>query len=196
MFESQRWRLLAATAELLAEGGYRDLTSHGIARRASVSSQAFYVHFGGLDDCMLACFESTAHSVELSAARGCEGAGGPEAAIAAAVGEMVALLARDPPLARLLSVEARAPVPGVGEAFARLVERLAGRLAHATEVSRRGPARARLVVRGLLGALSDASPADLAPPSRLADQLTALICSGCAPPRTPDATPSSGRSPV
>jgi AcrR family transcriptional regulator len=150
--ESQRWRLLGAAAELLAEDGYLNLTAHKVAYRAAVSSQTFYAHFENLDDCLTAAFEAGARSLE-----------------SGTVVEALALTAREPLLAPLLSLEARAAVPAIAEAFAGLVESVAAGL------------RPRILFEAALALLSE--PPVIAPgsPSELADQLTTLISIGSAP---------------
>ena len=107
--ENQRWRLLGAAAELLAEGGYRSLTTHKVAACAAVSFHTFYVHFRGLDDCLRAAFEAAVKAVGRSAR--------PAGA--------VELLAGDPALAALFGVEVRAAVPAVAPAFTAFAESLA-----------------------------------------------------------------------
>ena len=54
--ESQRTRLMAAMTALLAESGYTAVTIGELARRASVSRGAFYAHFAGKEDCLLAAY--------------------------------------------------------------------------------------------------------------------------------------------
>lgn len=107
--ESQRWRLLGAAADLLAESGYRSLTTHMVAARAAVSSQTFYVHFGGLDDCLRAAFEAAIKFADRSGE----------------VADAVGLLAGEPSLAALFGLEARAAVPDIVPAFAAFAESLA-----------------------------------------------------------------------
>lgn len=55
--ESQRARLLAAITRLVAERGFAALTIGEIAGEASVSRGAFYEHFDGKEDCLLAAYD-------------------------------------------------------------------------------------------------------------------------------------------
>lgn len=54
---NQRERILDAVANLVAEQSYAALTVDGIAERAAVSLQTFYVHFTGKEDSFLVAYE-------------------------------------------------------------------------------------------------------------------------------------------
>lgn len=110
--ESQRWRLLGAAAELLAEGGYRSLTTHKVAARAAVSFHTFYLHFSGIDECLRSAFQAAAKVV-----------GESEHLLGA-----VELLAGDPSIGVLFSLELRAAVPGVAADFSRFATSFAPEL--------------------------------------------------------------------
>ena len=56
--ESQRERLLAGLAHVVAERGYRQTTVTEIVKAAAVSSKAFYQHFASKEDCFLAAFDA------------------------------------------------------------------------------------------------------------------------------------------
>lgn len=145
--ESQRWRLLGAAAELLAEGGYRSLTTHKIASRAAVSFRTFYSHFGGLDDCLRAAFEAAARAVAESAR--------PAGAVERLGGE--------PPLAALFGLEVRAAVPEIGPAFARFAESFSPEL------------RDRLLLGAALTLISDRAPEGGAARADRASEVAALV---------------------
>jgi AcrR family transcriptional regulator len=55
---SQRSRLQAAIAEVVAEKGYGAATIGEISSRAGVSPRSFYEHFEGKQDCFLAAYDS------------------------------------------------------------------------------------------------------------------------------------------
>jgi AcrR family transcriptional regulator len=145
--ESQRWRLLGAAAELLAESGYRGLTTHRIAARAAVSFHTFYVHFGGLNDCLRAAFETAAKVV------------GESGGVAGAV----ELLAGDPSLAAVFGLETRAAVPEVAAVFAGFAGSFAPEL------------REQLVLGAALALISDRARADGAVRGDSAGQVAALV---------------------
>ena len=56
--ESQRARLLAAIALLVADRGYHATTITEIAKTASVSSRVFYENFESKEECFLAAFDA------------------------------------------------------------------------------------------------------------------------------------------
>ncbi len=59
VFRSQRERMLLATAELVAERGYRATTIERIAKTARVALTTFYEHFAGKEECFLAAFDES-----------------------------------------------------------------------------------------------------------------------------------------
>ena len=67
--ESQRERLLAATAELIAERGYTGVPITEIVRRAAVANRVFYENFKSKEEASLAAYDAIAdHVTELIAA--------------------------------------------------------------------------------------------------------------------------------
>jgi AcrR family transcriptional regulator len=122
--ESQRWRLLGAAAEVLAERGYARTKASDIAAQAGVSRGTFYKHFDNLHACLLAAYEMTADCVCDLADAAREGEGGWEARLRTALGEVLSFLAGEPALAHLLSPELAAGVPEIAAARERLVDRL------------------------------------------------------------------------
>jgi AcrR family transcriptional regulator len=178
--ESQRWRLLGAAAELLAEGGYHSLTSHKVARRAAVSSQAFYVHFPNIEDCLVAVVEVGAKNLELAVEQGCDkNTAQPPEPIAGAIRETLALLAREPFLQCLFSLETRSAAPMMWRTGSRLIASLATRLLRVLELpDGQASIRCHLLVHAAVVTASEASAAELNSGPRLADQLTTLIAIG------------------
>lgn len=122
--ENQRWRLLGAAAEVLAEQGYARIRIADVCRRAGVSRETFYEHFEDLPDCLLAAFEMTADCVVDLAAAACEGEGEPAGRLRRALDELLEFLAEEPALAHLLGAEPAAAVPAIAAARERLVQRL------------------------------------------------------------------------
>lgn len=60
---SQRARLMAAVASVVAERGYASSTITEIARRAGVSPNVFYEHFRDKEECFLAAYEIFAETL-------------------------------------------------------------------------------------------------------------------------------------
>lgn len=140
--ENQRWRLLGAAAEVLAEEGYVRTTSSRIAKAAGVSSATFYTHFDNLGACLLAAYEASAECVVEVAATACEEDEARPTRLGESVEATLAFLAAEPAVAKLLAAEAPAGEESITRARGRLLERLARLLAAARPgPGRRGPGR-------------------------------------------------------
>jgi AcrR family transcriptional regulator len=126
--ENQRWRLLGAAAEVMAERGYLETTSARIARRAAVSSSAFYKHFENVSACLTAAFELAAENIVAIVSDSCRTATDRDARLGAAIGAVLEFLAADPAFASLLGDVAPAADPAFAAARTRLFDRLAAQL--------------------------------------------------------------------
>lgn len=130
---NQRERLIAAMAEVSAECGYGSTSVTDVARHAGVSTASFYRQFKDKRECMLAAFEELFGRLlgELERVCGTEAKSADRAR--AGIRTAAALLAGDPPTARLLTVE----IAAVGTEGLRLqheaIEQLAARLREARE---------------------------------------------------------------
>jgi AcrR family transcriptional regulator len=128
--ESQRWRLLGAVADELAESGHVRTTSTRVARRAGVSPATFYAHFDNVGACLLAAYVTAAECVVGIVDRSCDEPQVEWAArLADGVRQTLRFLAAEPALAHLLGAEAPAGEPPIAAARERLVDRLAAHLA-------------------------------------------------------------------
>lgn len=103
----QRRRILEATADLVAERGYRATTIEMIVRRAKVGYATFYKSYADKQECFLALFdaalEHTAREVEDAYER--EAGPWPDR-VGAALGALFAEIAAHPNVARACMVEA------------------------------------------------------------------------------------------
>jgi AcrR family transcriptional regulator len=138
---NQRERLIAAMAEVCGEGGYEKATVAEVARRAGVSTASFYRQFKDRRECLLASFEELFGRLLGEVERACEEVSTPAEKVKAGIATAVALLAADPPTARLLTLE----IAAVGVDGARLrdaaVDRLSARLSGVRgDASTGGPA--------------------------------------------------------
>ena len=128
--ESQRWRLLGAVAEELAEAGHVGTTASRVARRAGVSPATFYAHYENVGACLLASYEAAAECVCGIIARSCDE---PQVEwrrrLEDGVRQTLRFLAAEPAVAQLLGAEAPAGEPAIAIAHERTVERLATMLA-------------------------------------------------------------------
>jgi AcrR family transcriptional regulator len=115
--ESQRERLLAAVAHVVAERGYRAATITDIVKAASVSSRAFYENFSSKEECFLAAFDAVVdHLRELLAAAARPCPSWPDSVIAV-LRAAVAFFAAEPELARLCLIEPITASPSIATRF-------------------------------------------------------------------------------
>jgi AcrR family transcriptional regulator len=102
---NQRLRIVAALLRMLPRHGYAETTIGHITKEARVSRAAFYGQFAGKEECFLEAYD-------LSSAWLCDGveeavADEPwPARVRTGVGEILRLLAANPPLAHLVAIEA------------------------------------------------------------------------------------------
>ena len=160
--ENQRWRLLGAAAEVLAERGYARITTADIASCAGVSRSTFYAHFDDLDACLLAAYEQAADCLCDLVAGACEVGGGEEwqARLRAALDESLVFLASEPALANLLGAAAPAGDPAIAAARGRFLNRLAWRLRGGRKLRPQGapplpPDTERRLLAAALGLIGD-----------------------------------------
>jgi AcrR family transcriptional regulator len=133
--DSQRWRLLGAVAEELAESGHVRTTSTRVARRAGVSPATFYARYENIAACMLAAYLAAADCVCEIVARSCDE---PQIAWLRRLGDGIRqtlrFLAAEPALANLLGAEAPAGEPAIAAAREQTIDRLATLLASGREL--------------------------------------------------------------
>jgi DNA-binding transcriptional regulator YbjK len=169
--ENQRWRLIGAASEVLAEERILGVTSRLVARRAGVSSHTFYEHFEDVDDVLAAAFANAAQLLVESTGAAFAAHEDPEGAWGAALSAALAAGADEPGLAALMRIELAVAVPAVAAERERLLRRLAA-LPDAIGRRRSGPGCRWAVTAALaLGVerlqtgevMSAAETADLAP---------------------------------
>ncbi|OLT38272.1 hypothetical protein BJF79_27420 [Actinomadura sp. CNU-125] len=109
----QRGRLIDALVEVVSARGYPQATISGVAGAAGVTKKTFYEHFDCLDACFLAAYRRGMDILyrRMTAAR--ESAPSWPDGVHAALGTMLALLAREPRFARAALIEANAAGPSV-----------------------------------------------------------------------------------
>lgn len=128
--ENQRWRLLGAAAEVLAEQGHVNTTSTRVAKVAGVSPATFYQHFDDIGECLLDAYEAAAGSVWEIVSEACaEERIGWLRRLGVAVASTLRFLAVEPATAHLLGAEPPAGEPAIAAARRASIERLAGLLA-------------------------------------------------------------------
>jgi AcrR family transcriptional regulator len=160
---NQRERLIAAMAEVCAERGYAESSVAEVAKRAGVSTASFYRQFKDRRECMLTSFEELFGRLLEALEGACPSEAEPGERARVGAGAAAALLADDPPTARLLSVEiVAAGVAGV-QAQHEAIERLAALLSDRRDDSESLPDPAWTVVAACVAAIARRS-AEEAPP--------------------------------
>ena len=134
----QRRRILAATAELIAEKGYQETTMEEIVRRAKVGYATFYKHYPDKEAAFLAlldaAIERTADRVEDAYKRE-EGPWGDR--VGAALGALFEDVAANPAAARAVLVEAVAAGSDAAAKHEAALKRLAPLLRPGRELNPR-----------------------------------------------------------
>jgi AcrR family transcriptional regulator len=150
----QRRRILAATADLVAEHGYADVTMEMIVRRARVGYATFYKSYAGKEDCFLAlmdaAIERAAERVEDVFRR--ETGPWPDK-IGAALGELLAQIAAHPSVARACLVESLTAGPEAVARHEAALKRLADLLRPGRELNPRRELLPDSLEESLLGGI-------------------------------------------
>ena len=146
----QRARLHAAMIELVAECGYGALTVRELVRTAGVSTRAFYRHFDGKEDCLLATHElivrRSARRV-IAAQRGCTDR---REQLRLAVDAFGKGIARNPKAARLALVDTFAIWPAALVRMQRTVRAFEAMINASSRRVPNGTATSPLLVKGIV----------------------------------------------
>lgn len=119
--ESQRERLLAAVAHVVAEKGYRGATITEIVKAASVSSRVFYEFFESKEEAFIASFEAVLEHFEALIAETIEGETEWQRQVAAALEAAVGFCETEPALAKAFLIEPPAATPAIAGRFREAV---------------------------------------------------------------------------
>ncbi|HEU4943880.1 MAG TPA: helix-turn-helix domain-containing protein [Solirubrobacterales bacterium] len=126
---NQRLRMVAALLRMLPLHGYAETTIGHITREARVSRAAFYGQFAGKEECFLEAYDLASTWL----CDGVEDAVADEAwpsRVRVGVGEVLRLLAANPPLAHLIAIEALQAGPAARKRQQASLARLAEILRH------------------------------------------------------------------
>lgn len=119
--ESQRERLLAGLAHVVAERGYRAATITEIVKAASVSTRAFYENFPSKEECFLAAFEAVLAHLQELIAEAVEPLDDWPHRVVAGLRAALDFFAAEPDLARLCLVETVTATPPIAARFREAV---------------------------------------------------------------------------
>ena len=126
--QSQRERMLLATAELVAERGYRRTTIELIAKTAKVALTTFYEHFESKEECFLAAFDENVDAAAEVFAELVD----PELdwadQISTGLEVFLEMVAGETPRATLCLVESQAAGPAALARYQGMLERVAPKL--------------------------------------------------------------------
>lgn len=122
--ENHRNRLMAGAIDVLGERGYLASTVAGICKAAAVSPKTFYAQFDDKESCFLAAYDVTIAWLEEQGRAAAQAAESWTSAVKAATATTLGLLAADPRLARLCTVEIFLAGPAAAARHRALVDRL------------------------------------------------------------------------
>jgi AcrR family transcriptional regulator len=131
--DSQRERLLASIADLVAAEGYRGVTITQVVKRASVSTRDFYELFTGKEDCFLAAFEVVRDHLEDQVRRAAPDELDWARRVIAGLRAVLDFFAAEPALARFCLVDAVSATPTIAIRFREAVLMAAPALAEGRE---------------------------------------------------------------
>jgi AcrR family transcriptional regulator len=114
VLRDQRERLVAAVPGVVAERGYAAMSVADVVKAAAVSRNAFYKSFADKEECFAVAHDAGHERLFEILAGPCEVGGTVEERVGASLTVGLAALAGEPPLARMLFVEA----PAAGEEIA------------------------------------------------------------------------------
>jgi AcrR family transcriptional regulator len=160
VMRSQRERLLAAMAEVVAEKGYGKASVADVIERAGVSRKTFYEHFANKEACFLAAYDAGADLLlEAIAQAVADKMGDWRAAMEAGTRAYLDTFAANPDLARTFVVEVLAAGPVAlerrTEILDRFVEQLVGLSAAARASAPELPDHPRHVYEASVGAVNE-----------------------------------------
>jgi len=134
----QRRRILAATAELIAEQGYQEMTMEEIVRRAKVGYATFYKHYPDKEAAFLALLDAATDRTVSRVEDAYEREEGPWVdRVGAALGVLFEDVAAHPAAARAALVEAVAAGPEAAAKHEAALKRLAPLLRPGRELNPR-----------------------------------------------------------
>lgn len=111
VIQSQRSRVIAAVADVVAEKGYQAMTVADITAHAGVSRKTFYELFRDKHDCFLVAYETVAKQLVDTVAASYAKAGSWPEGVAAGLAAFLDTLAAEPSFARMCIVEVLAAGP-------------------------------------------------------------------------------------
>ena len=135
MVHSQRDRLFAGIAKVMARRGYAATTVDEIASESGVSRKALYTHFSGKEDVLLQAHRAIVEQISTGAGSAAAEQDDWRAALRALFDWGLALFAREPALANLSLVEIAAATPASRQLQRETLDRVRTLIEQATSDS-------------------------------------------------------------
>jgi AcrR family transcriptional regulator len=133
--ESQRERLLAAVATLIAERGYAATTINGIAKTAAVANRVFYANFEDKEAAFLAAFDAVADHLRFLVAQAATEVGADwSRRMIVAFRAILEFFDGEPELAGLCLVAPFTATPAIGAHFREVIASAVPYLAEGREL--------------------------------------------------------------
>jgi AcrR family transcriptional regulator len=161
VWRSQRGRLLAAMADVVAESGYGAASVADVIARAGVSRKTFYEHFDNKEECFLAAYDAGVEAMleaigdAIREAVGTDAAGAAAEVARAGTARYLETLAANPAFARTFLVEVPAAGPAALARRAHAHERFAGLLAASARAAGGRTATPDWAFRACVGAINE-----------------------------------------
>jgi AcrR family transcriptional regulator len=152
--DHQRRRILAATAQAMAEYGYTAMNVEHILTIAGVSRATFYGNFDNKQECVLAAHEQAFSRLSSELAAACAGETEWPGKVAAAITAAIEFATRAPEEARLLVVEAMAADPALVSRVLASNDLLVGLLRNGRGQYPQAAGLPDLTERALIGAIT------------------------------------------
>lgn len=135
MSRSQRDRLLAAAADVIAKRGYQGATVALIVKRAGVARVTFYENFENREACLLACFDRAVVEVHRRTDAAIAAQAEWPQQVRAAIAAFLEYVVEEPALARTCLIESLAAGPAAMERYEQALQSYSPVLRHGRKVA-------------------------------------------------------------
>jgi AcrR family transcriptional regulator len=152
--QSQRERILLATAELVAERGYQKTTIESIAKTARVALTTFYEHFEDKEACFLAAFDESVEAAREIFIELVDPQLPWPQQIATGLGVFLEMVVKEPARAKLCLVEAQAAGSASLARYQATLESVAPKLREGRALNPRGTSLPDGLEVGVAGGLA------------------------------------------
>ncbi len=122
--EIGREQIFVALAELIAERGFRDVSSTDVIRRSGILAEDFYASFMDMEDCFLEAYDAAiGEALRRVSDAGSEAQGDWPQQVFAALSSFLSYVAENPTMARMCLVETLGAGPAAVTRYEETVER-------------------------------------------------------------------------